>query len=112
MKLLSKAITLALLVAMVSPVGLAYGRSQTTQPGSAACHEHGHKVPAPSPGTYHCCRGGHQFAAVREAVKVRPPSLELFAVIKFALVYLTRSTCQGLREPAGFGSPGIGSLRI
>ena len=112
MNRLGKMMALVLLLVVVSPVGLAYGRSQTTQPGSAACHEHGHKVPAPSPGTYQCCRGGHQFAAVREAVKVRPPSLKLSPVIKFALVYLTRSSCQGLREPAGFGSPGVGSLRI
>lgn len=107
---LGKVMALVLLMAVVSPMVMAYGLSQAAQP--ASCHEHGPKAPAPSPVTYQCCRAAHQFAAVRELVNLRFPLLKLFSMIEFAVTPLTEHACQTRSEPPAFGSSGGTSLRI
>ena len=112
MKLLCKVIAWVLLMAAVSPVAPAYGWVQTPQPRPAGCHEHGRKLPAPGPVTYECCRAGHQFAAVREAVELRSAALQLSHEIELAVPWLPERACPAQSRPPAFGSPGMTSLRI
>jgi hypothetical protein len=114
MKPLGQMIALVLLVSVVSPMLFAqvYGRPQTPQPRLAGCHEHGQKAPAPSPTTYQCCRAGHQFAAVREAVELRSAVLRSPYVIELSVPSLPEPASQGQPRPPALGSPGVTSLRI
>jgi hypothetical protein len=112
MKLLCKLIALVLLVTAVSPVALASGLIQTPQQKPAGCHEHGRKTPVPSPVRYECCRTGHQFAAVREAVDLRFAVLQLSHVIELSVPSLPEPACRAQSKAPAFGSPGVTSLRI
>jgi len=110
MRLLGKMVTLALLVALVSPMTLAYGPSQAEQP--AGCHEHGKKAPAPGPVKYECCRAGHQFAAVRELVNLRTAFVLVSRVVEFGVTISTEDVGQNQSKPLDPGSPGVTALRI
>lgn len=116
MKPLCKMIALLMLVAVVSPVlfGQVLAPAQTPQPRQAGCHEHSQKVPAPGPVTYQCCRVGHQFAAVREAVDFRSTLSPLSQAMEFVVPRLAWATGQARLEPwsPAFGPPSVTSLRI
>jgi hypothetical protein len=113
MKPLGKLIALVLLMAVVSPaLPQAYGLTANSQPKAAGCHEHGQKAPAPNPVSYQCCRAGHQFAAVREAVELRSAVLQLSYGIELSVPSLPEPACQGQPRLPAFGSPGVTSLRI
>lgn len=113
MKRLYKVIAVGLLAAVVSPMlPQVYGAAQASRQKPAGCHEHGQKLPAPAPVTYQCCRVGHQFAAVREAVELRSAALQLSHVIELSVPSLPEPACQAQSRPPGFGSPGVTSLRI
>jgi len=113
MKPLGKLIALVLLTAMVSPaLPQAHGPAANPQPRPAGCHEHGQKAPVPNPVTYECCRAGHQFAAVREAVELRSAVLRLSYMIELSIPSLPEPACQGQPRLPVFGSPGVTSLRI
>jgi hypothetical protein len=116
MKPLCKMIALVMLVAVVSPA--LFGQvfvlvpAQAPQPRPAGCHEHGQKVPSPSPVTYQCCRVGHQFATVRDAVSLRAPFVTVSRAEVFGISSLPMLVCQTLLKPLVSGSPGITALRI
>jgi len=110
MKLLDTMVTLALLVAMVSPMALAYGPREAPQP--AGCHEHGQKSPVPSPVSYQCCRAGHQFAAVRELVNLRAAFVAVYCVVEFSVAPPVELVGQYQSRPLDLGSPGVAALRI
>lgn len=110
MKRLGRVMALVLLMAMASPLALAYGPAQSPQP--AGCHQHGQKAPAPGPVSYQCCRAGHQFAAVREAVNLRAPFLPVSRVVEFAATASAEVGCQAQSRPLDLGSPGVTTLRI
>jgi hypothetical protein len=111
MKPLCKLIAWVLLLTVLSPVvPQVYAATQTPQP--AGCHEHGQKVPAPSPATYQCCRAGHQFAAVREAVDFTASLLRLSSVSEFAVPASPGIVGPTVPKAPAFGSPGFTSLRI
>jgi hypothetical protein len=110
MKFPGKMMAWLLLVALVSP--LATGQvyvSPQAQP--AGCHEHSQKVPA-TPVTYQCCRAGHQFAAVREAVNLRAPFMAVSRVAEIALSSSSEVVCRNQAGSPVLGSPGVTSLRI
>jgi len=109
MKLRCKLIGWALLATAISPVVVAYAAGQPVQPKPAACHEHGRR--APGPGTYQCCRGGHQFAAVREAVEIPSQVLTCRVIESVVPAWATLASQTRSRPPAP-GSPGFAALRI
>ncbi len=114
MKAICKVIAMALLVTVVSPTVPAYGFSQHAQQKPASCHEHGQKAPAPGPATYQCCRGGHQFAVVREATNLRLPvvsSSRLVELVVPASADFNRGRPSNPRMVAS-GPPAATSLRI
>jgi hypothetical protein len=113
MKPLCKLITLLLLTAIASlALPQAYGPAASSRLRAAGCHEHGQKGPAPSPTTYQCCRSGHQFAAVREAVELRSAVLQLSYAQALPVPSVPEPTCQGQPRPPAFALPGVTSLRI
>jgi hypothetical protein len=111
MNRLGKAIALALLVAVISPM-LPAQVYFSTLPRPAGCHEHGQKAPAPRPVSYQCCRAGHQFAAVRETVNLGAPFLQMCPLVESAVIRVAGSGRQGQAEPPVFDSSGVTSLRI
>jgi len=112
MKPPGKMIGLLLLLAMAAPIVLAYGPVQIAQQKPAGCHQHGQKSSVPEPVTYQCCRAGHQFAAVREAVEVRSPLVEWSYGVELGAAPLLVLVCESQPNSSESGSPGSTSLRI